>query len=51
MQAAFKIPMPMPVQGMAIGLFFSVLIGFISGIYPALKASNIDPIKAIYYFD
>ncbi len=51
MQAAFKIPMPMPVQGMALGLFFSILIGFVSGIYPALKASNINPIKAIYYFD
>jgi putative ABC transport system permease protein len=51
MQAAFKIPMPMPYQGMALGLTFSVFIGFLSGLYPALKASNIDPIKAIYYFD
>ena len=51
MQAAFKIPMPMPVQGMAVGMFFSILVGFISGLYPALKASNIDPIQAIYYFD
>lgn len=51
MQAALKIPMPMPIQGMAVGMFFSILIGFISGLYPALKASNIDPIKAIYYFD
>jgi len=51
MQSAFKIPMPMPVQGMAVGMFFSVLVGFLSGLYPALKASNIDPIKAIYYFD
>ena len=51
MQTAFKIPMPMPVQGMVVGLFFSVLIGFLSGLYPALKASDIDPIKAIYYLD
>lgn len=51
MQAAFKIPMPMPVQGMAVGMFFSILVGFISGLYPALKASNINPIQAIYYFD
>jgi putative ABC transport system permease protein len=51
MQSAFKIPMPMPVQGLALGMFFSILIGFLSGLYPALKASKLDPIKAIYYFD
>lgn len=51
MQAAFKIPMPMPVQGMAVGMFFSILVGFISGLYPALKASGINPIQAIYYYD
>ncbi len=51
MQSAVKIAMPMPVQGMALGLFFSMLVGFVSGLYPALKASGIDPIKAIYYFD
>jgi putative ABC transport system permease protein len=51
MQAALKFPLPMPVQGMAVGMFFSILIGFISGLYPALKASGLDPIKAIYYFD
>jgi putative ABC transport system permease protein len=51
MQAALKFPLPMPVQGMAVGMFFSILIGFLSGLYPALKASGLDPIKAIYYFD
>ena len=51
MQAAIKIPMPMPYQGMALGMVFSIIIGFVSGLYPAIKASGIDPIKAIYYFD
>jgi len=42
-------PLYLPVQGVAIGIGFSLLIGFLSGIYPAWKAAGIDPIQAIYY--
>ncbi len=51
LQAVLKLSMPLPVQGMAVGLLFSMLVGFVSGLYPALKASKLNPIKAIYYFD
>jgi len=42
---------PIPFQGIILGISFSAIIGLFSGIYPAIKASKIDPIKAIYYQD
>jgi putative ABC transport system permease protein len=42
---------PVPMQGIVLGFGFSLLIGLLSGLYPAIKASKIDPIKAIYYQD
>jgi putative ABC transport system permease protein len=46
---AIHFPLYMPYQGVAVGVGFSLLIGFLSGLYPALKAASIDPIQAIYY--
>lgn len=40
-----------PVQGVLIGFGFSLLIGILSGAYPAVRASKIDPITAIYFND
>jgi putative ABC transport system permease protein len=37
-------------QGILLGFAFSFGIGFLSGLYPAIKASRINPIEAIYYF-
>jgi putative ABC transport system permease protein len=48
---ALNFDFPVPVQGIMLGLGFSLLIGIISGLYPAVKASKIDPISAIYYFE
>ncbi len=46
-----KTSFPVPIEGIMLGIGFSLLIGIISGLYPAIKASRINPIKAIYYFD
>ncbi len=44
-------PIGMSVTGTMIGLGFSLFIGVVSGLYPAIKASRVDPIKAIFYFE
>jgi putative ABC transport system permease protein len=48
---ALKFSFPVPIEGILLGLAFSLFIGLASGIYPAYKASKINPIKAIYYFE
>jgi len=48
---ALKFSFPIPLEGILLGIAFSLFIGFASGIYPAYKASRINPIKAIYYFE
>ncbi|MEA1972575.1 MAG: ABC transporter permease [Candidatus Cloacimonadota bacterium] len=45
----FKVALPW--KGVFVGIGFSTAVGVISGIYPAIKASKIDPIKAIFYYD
>jgi putative ABC transport system permease protein len=41
----------LPWQGLVLGFGFSIMIGIISGSYPAYKASKINPITAIYFND
>ncbi len=48
---AINFTFPIPAEGILLGLGFALAIGLISGLYPSIKASRIDPIKAIYYFE
>jgi len=49
--AAIKTHVPLAMISVYIGLGFAFVIGFLSGLYPALRAANINPIQAIYYFE
>jgi len=48
---AINMPVPVSMASIYIGLAFSLVIGFLSGLYPAIKAAKINPIQAIYYFE
>jgi putative ABC transport system permease protein len=46
-----KATVPISMMSIYIGLLFSVGIGFLSGLYPAIMASKTNPIQAIYYYE
>jgi putative ABC transport system permease protein len=46
---ATPVPASVPVPWMLIGFFFCSFVGVIFGIYPARKASRLDPITALRY--
>ncbi len=39
----------LPVNWMALGIIVCVFVGVVSGLYPALKASRLDPIESLRY--
>ena len=44
-----EIPPVLPIGWALLGLFVTSLIGVVFGVYPAWKASNLDPIEALRY--
>lgn len=48
---AMNVALVLPFKGVLVGLGFALLIGVVSGLYPAYKAAKVNPIEAVYYFD
>ena len=45
----FKMPFSMPWNAIGISILIIFIVAFISGLYPAYKASRLDPIQALRY--
>ncbi len=42
-------PLSIPIFWVIVGFIVSVTVGLVSGVYPAIKASRLDPIEALRY--
>jgi putative ABC transport system permease protein len=47
--SAFDMPFAVPLWAVITGLFVTTVVGLFAGIYPAAKASKLDPIEALRY--
>jgi putative ABC transport system permease protein len=45
----FSLPSAITPELVAMGLFFSVIVGIVAGIVPARNAAQISPIEALRY--
>lgn len=43
------VPVILPVEWIIIGLLVTTFVGVVFGVYPAMKAANLDPIEALRY--
>ncbi len=43
------VPIVLPVEWIIIGLLVTTFVGVVFGVYPAMKAANLDPIEALRY--
>ena len=43
------VPVVLPIQWILIGLLVTTFVGVVFGVYPAMKAANLDPIEALRY--
>ncbi len=46
---AMSVPIVIPIDWIFIGLTVTTFVGVVFGVYPALKAANLDPIEALRY--
>ncbi len=46
---ALGVNVVIPIDWIMIGLFVTTFVGVVFGVYPALKAANLDPIEALRY--
>jgi len=43
----FKVPVFLPIASMLMCISITILIGIASGLFPAIKAANLDPVEAM----